>query len=177
MHRKLTILSVPTVFKFKFVRCTSSLGGWLKNFHFQGGRGLGTYSYAKGRGVFDTFHLIGSRGKQALRLKLKFDKNANIRKVAEAKLTKVFPSWPLVLSGAKAPQYSTNSHTIYIINILDVFVNKFILAVKTRNKHICSLNLSLTKKILRTRLVRNHKVIIFILEMHFTWLYFANVSK
>ena len=64
----------------------------------------------------------------------------------------------------------------YIINILDVFINKFILAVKTRNKRICSQNLSLTQDKLRTRLVRNHEVIIFTLEIHFTRLYFANVS-
>ena len=55
-------------------------------------------------------------------------------------------------------------------------INKFILAVKTRNKRICSQNLSLTQDKLRTRLVRNHEVIIFTVEIHFTRLYFANVS-
>ena len=45
-----------------------------------------------------------------------------------------------------------------------------------RNKRICSRNLSLTQDKLRTRLVRNHEVIIFTLEIHFTRLYFANVS-
>ena len=64
----------------------------------------------------------------------------------------------------------------YIINYFDVLVNKFILAVKTQNKRICSQNLSLSKNILRTRLFRNHKVIIFTLEIHFTRLYLANVS-